>query len=640
VLTLQDRYHVEHHSLPKLRDSGMQAFRSCVFDAVRRDVCSQMLAVINAERENASVDRSLLKRCTEVFVAMGIGRLDVYHSELETPLLSATRHFYRAAASQWLDTCTTPEYLQRAEAALTSEAERVRMFLHETSEGVLLRVLEEEVLAAHQDSLLDKPGSGVADMLQANSRGDLARLYRLYSRVNGGLIPLARAVREFIQGAGLAIVSAREASAAQEATVKKGAKGGSEGDVQFVKALLQLLVDSKALIATVFGGHSLFQKALKDAFEVFVNCDTACKQSNTQAIAAYCDRLLKTGGERMSDEALQGELQAVVNLFSYIVDKDMFGDAYRQALSKRLLGGRSASRDAEKSFVSMLKLSCGAQYTSKLEGMLKDMHQGTDGHTAFTSWLQGGTSAADAASQGLVSFEFTPQILTTGWWPSHKRIVLALPPVMASWQRAYESFYTNTTSHRELTWVHSQGSAVVKGNFDKAYDFTVTTLQAAALLFFNDVPAGSPLSFPDVVAGLGCDEDVVKRVLHSLSCGKYKLLSKSPAGRTIGSGDTFEANADFSTALRKIRVPMASLEDTGSVKRVEEDRRVAIDAAIVRIMKTRQTLTHQALFAEVLSALALFKPNPKLIKRRIEYMIEADYMERDDGDVNKYHYVA
>ena len=153
---MQDRYHVEHHSLPKLRDSGMQAFRSCVFDAVRRDVCTEMLDVINTEREDGSVDRSLLKRCTEVFVAMGIGRLDVYHSELETPLLAATRTYYKAAASQWLDSCSTPEYLQRAEAALTSEAERVRMFLHETTEGVLLRVLEDELLAAQQDSLLLK----------------------------------------------------------------------------------------------------------------------------------------------------------------------------------------------------------------------------------------------------------------------------------------------------------------------------------------------------------------------------------------------------------------------------------------------------------------------------------------------------
>ena len=39
--------------------------------------------------------------------------------------------------------------------------------------------------------------------------------------------------------------------------------------------------------------------------------------------------------------------------------------------------------------------------------------------------------------------------------------------------------------------------------------------------------------------------------------------------------------------MRKIRIPMASLEESHNVKRVEEDRTIAIEAAIVRIMKVK-----------------------------------------------------
>ena len=52
--------------------------------------------------------------------------------------------------------------------------------------------------------------------------------------------------------------------------------------------------------------------------------------------------------------------------------------------------------------------------------------------------------------------------------------------------------------------------------------------------------------------------------------------------KVVSTTDTFSVNEAFSCPLRKIRVPMASLEETHDPKRVEEDRSIAIEAAIVR----------------------------------------------------------
>lgn len=41
--------------------------------------------------------------------------------------------------------------------------------------------------------------------------------------------------------------------------------------------------------------------------------------------------------------------------------------------------------------------------------------------------------------------------------------------------------------------------------------------------------------------------------------------------------------------MRKIRIPMPLLEESHNPKRVEEDRSIAIEAAIVRIMKVRHS---------------------------------------------------
>jgi len=140
---------------------------------------------------------------------------------------------------------------------------------------------------------------------------------------------------------------------------------------------------------------------------------------------------------------------------------------------------------------------------------------------------------------------------------------------------------------------------------------------------------------------LGSDVEVVKRVLHSLSCGKSKLLLKTPEGNTIGASDSFRFNAKFTSPLRRLRIPMASLEDSNVSKRnVEEDRSLAVEAALVRIMKARKTLTHSQLASECVAQLPFFRPQPKEIKKRIEHLISREYLERDDADPNTYRYLA
>lgn len=65
-------------------------------------------------------------------------------------------------------------------------------------------------------------------------------------------------------------------------------------------------------------------------------------------------------------------------LLSLSSGKDVFEAFYKKDLAKRLLVGKSASVDAEKSMLSKLKQECGAAFTSKLEGMFKDMELSKD----------------------------------------------------------------------------------------------------------------------------------------------------------------------------------------------------------------------------------------------------------------------
>ena len=149
------------------------------------------------------------------------------------------------------------------------------------------------------------------------------------------------------------------------------------------------------------------------------------------------------------------------------------------------------------------------------------------------------------------------------------------------------------------------------------------------------------------------DESELKRHLISLCVPKYRLLKKKSKGKGISSeSDSFELNDNFTSKLLRVKVPLISAKDRsfqhnqhqqqnlGVPETVQEDRKYLIEAAIVRIMKTRKRLDHLSLVTEVTRQLLIrFKPDPTLIKRRIESLIDREYLERSQ-DRRVYNYLA
>jgi len=234
--------------------------------------------------------------------------------------------------------------------------------------------------------------------------------------------------------------------------------------------------------------------------------------------------------------------------------------------------------------------------------------------------------------------DFSVQVLTTGFWPTYKSPQIALTPQMSKCMDIFKDWHDQKHQKRKLGWVFSQGNASVRGIFGKkSYDLQVATLQAVALDAMN---GGATMTFTELATKLNVEENILKPLMHSLSCGKYKVIKKTPASNKINTTDSFTANEKFSSNMRKIRIPMASLDGQLNTKRVEEDRTIAIEAAIVRIMKARKTLQHQQLLSEVLAQLNFFSPNPRLVKKRIEALIEREYLERSADNTQVYNYLA
>jgi len=93
-----------------------------------------------------------------------------------------------------------------------------------------------------------------------------------------------------------------------------------------------------------------------------------------------------------------------------------------------------------------------------------------------------------------------------------------------------------------------------------------------------------------------------------------------------------------------INVPLRSAErreQEATHRSVDEERRYLIQAAIIRIMKTKKQLAHQELVGQVMEQLAArFKADSRTIKKCIDDLINRDYMKRCDHSTSSYQYVA
>jgi cullin 3 len=296
------------------------------------------------------------------------------------------------------------------------------------------------------------------------------------------------------------------------------------------------------------------------------------------------------------------------------------------------------SDDAERNMIAKLKTECGYQFTSKLEGMFTDMKLSSDTMEGFKNYLQ--SSGADA----LDGVDLNVHVLTTGFWPTQSAAKCNLPPEIIKCCEVFKKYYLSNHNGRRLTWQTNMGTGDLRAKFKgKRHELSVSTYQMVILLLFNSQDAHT---FSEMREATGIPVPELRRNLLSLSLSKYKILTKNPKEKEVKDTDVFAFNNNFRSKLYRVRVMAATrgeskVEREATRQKVDEDRKHQIEAAIVRIMKARKTMEHSSLIAEVTQQLSSrFMPSPLITKKRIESLIEREYLERSKKDRKIYNYLA
>nr|CAI5850645.1 unnamed protein product [Callosobruchus analis] len=553
------------------------------------------------------------------------GQLQLYQELFEEQFLDASGEHFKRDAARLLQEKNVSLYMEKVKAKIEEELFRARRFLHVSSLAKVSMRCEMHMVAEHLQFLY----SECMNMVQGERRKDLSNMYDLLRGIQNAIVVLVDTVLDHIKTQGLAAI---------------GNLQGENIHIGFVENLLAVYKKYKKLIQDVFKSDQNFMGALDKACSSVINHrpnqgKSPCR--SPELLAKYCDTLLKKSSKGISESEVDEKLAESIIIFKYIDDKDVFQKFYSRMLAKRLIHQQTQSMDAEEAMINRLKQACGYEFTSKLHRMFTDMTVSTDLNIKFNASLK-----EDNIDLGI---NFSIYVLQAGAWPLGQAVVtpFALPQQLEKSVQMFESFYHNRFNGRKLTWLHHLCQAELKlGYLKKTYVVTVQTFQMAILLLFENA---DKLTCREIKDSLQLNPEQFQR--HVVSLVESKLLVADTEVRTKTSEElrpetVLRLNFDYSNKRTKFRITAAVQKETPheveqTMNSVEEDRKMYLQAAIVRIMKSRKVLKHNLLIQEVYAqSKKSFAPSVQLIKKCIESLIDKQYIERTPHSSEEYSYVA
>lgn len=613
---------VSDQEILPLWDCFMKIFRKTFFPEISKEfksikLFSALYMTMQKMMQKHTID-SPLKQLIEMLQTVHVGE------EFGAFLLTQLREHYDRERIEKVPIMTCNEYMTYAEDQINQYSKLVKKNF---DEPLALREVQSTIMnCLIQQAIPEILLHDLDALLSSNSIIDISRMFNLCRQCIGGEDEVRSQFSKYMRSRGEQIIATCP-------------------DCELVSELLAFKKKIDFIMLGSFHTASdptKMRQCVSDAFESFVNKNV---DRAAELISRHFHTLLHSGNKHVTDErSLDQMVDDAIVLFRYLRGKDVFEAYYKRGLSKRLFLERSASVDAEKMVLCKLKTECGAGFTYKLEGMFKDMD---------ASETLGGLFLKYLAHENKPKINFNARVITPEYWPTYEAYEINIPKEMRDTLTDYQDFYRLQHGNRNVRWHHGLAAAVVSAEFreDSCKELVTTMYQTVILLLFNKCETWTVSEMVDctkipeveivknLVALIGGRDrpKILKMIGESSTSAKKDLLESVKSGK-------FVVNSGFTDKRCRIRITQVNIktpveEKTDVEQEVNQDRQCNIDAAVVRIMKARKELPHATLINEVLQQLK-FPVKAADIKKRIEGLIERDYLSRDPEDATIYRYVA
>jgi len=600
-----------------------------LYKPLKNRITSAVLALIEKERNGEQIDTSLMKGIIESYVSLGLTKeesMDVYKQDFEVNFLKDTETFFTIESTDFISKNSISDYMKKVETRIDEELHRVQEngYLHSETKKLLKPTIEKVLIDKHKETICKEFPTLLAD----DKIDDISRMYNLLSLIQG-LDPLKEILEKHVQNIGFR-------------QIHEVAKEAINDPQLYVDTILKVHRKFHSLVKTAFKNNADFVSSLDKACRRFINDNTVTKMAKTSSkspelLAKFCDILLKKSSKNSDEQEVQETLDDVMLVFKYIEDKDVFQTFYSKLLAKRLINGTSNSHFSEGQMIAQLKQNCGVDYTAKLARMFNDMGVSEELLEHFKS------SSTYKEIKGVESFSIL--VLATGSWPLQPPATnFLVPDELVSCEQSFQKFYQSKHSGRKLNWLLQFSKGEMKTKYistGKQLTFQCNTYQMGILLQFNEHES---ITTEEFATSTSLTKVTLSQTLATLL--RTRVLLMEPANGKLTAQSTFRLNTDFKSkhakVLINVRLEPQQQEDTDEThKTVEEDRKLQIQASIVRIMKARKRYKHGNLMSEVIQQLqSRFKPKVSVIKKCIDILIEKEYLARVEGEKDTYEYLA
>lgn len=638
VFLYLDKYYIKNqkkdHSsaVNYLAHEGLLQFQRELFLPLACRLKQTILALIERDREGEDLDMDEVKYVLMSFVQVGLQDVEIvkvrdelraadailwkgatnyshYEAQFEGDFLEETQRYYKAKTKAWIAEMTCPEYLSKAYQTLEEESKRADKYLDPKTRPLLLETVEREIIAEHAATLVEMPETGALELLRNDRKPDLQLLFKVFKRVETSLSHITSKLSAYIESRGRALVEDSELQA---------------DSFLFTKALLELKADIDQLLETCFESHSKFQRCRDLAFQSFLNLN----KSSAVHVSAYIDELMRKEFRGLQESEVESRLTAAISIVVCLSDRDVFITHYTHLLSLRLLNDKSVSDEAEQIMIKKLSLECGHSMVRRIISMFQDIHL---------------SRQLNAEYQKLTSSALlTVQVLKTGCWPQQKKLECPIPEEMRSCTRSFEEYYVSKHSGRSLRWLMGYGQMEISTLFtSRRYILVVSPPQAYILLLFN---SSSALTLQQLLQTTRLSVSALTSHLFKLFNPKHRVLLKQSKGKVVSESDTITVNGNFSSPTVRIGL-IPSVKIDKPEEKAKEDtevtnaRKFVLESVLVRILKSRKTIHHSDLIAEVTRQVLSFKAQPSQIKLEIESLIQREYIARTEQDPSVYIYL-